>query len=222
MSKAIRIIHYEDEAVGRRIKSTKKRYTWKFALNDKIHTIELFASRFSGKRTLKINGDINFEGKKEGKIFHKTIEIGGHSIIVIEVGKAYDLRIDGVSFQILYKQATFGSSSSIGDSATMSNKLIPEHMENWEKLAKPYDNNFREGVSATTREILPIRPKRVKGRLTISKPEFDPRFVFAGSPSPTHNDLLAPPEFGQKPRAFSTTSYRPSQSDFSTANNPFF
>ena len=178
MSKSIRVIHYDEQNVGKRIKSTKKHYMWKFALDEKIHAIDLFCSRMSGKKTLKIDGEKKFEGKKQGKIFHISFEITTHSILIIEVGKSYDLRIDGVSFQILQKQAIFSPDNQDSDKNFMSDKLIPDCQEDWEKIAKPYKIIIREGLSSTTREVLPIVKKNIRGRMTVCKP-IDPRFLFA-------------------------------------------
>ncbi|OMJ94665.1 hypothetical protein SteCoe_2163 [Stentor coeruleus] len=165
MSKSIKIIHYDVQSVGRRIKSTKKHFMWRFSLDSALYQIDLFSSKFSGKRTLKVNGEIFFEGKKQGKVFHISMEISSHNIIVIEVKKNYDLRIDGISFLLLKKQADFGEDIETTEENIMSNQLIPEQQEDWEKLAKPYEIIIREGVTTTFREKLPIVPKRNKGKL---------------------------------------------------------
>ena len=67
MSKAIQTIQYDEQAVGKRIKATKRHYLWKFALNNKIYTVELFASRMSGKKKIKLDGETRFKGKKTRK-----------------------------------------------------------------------------------------------------------------------------------------------------------
>jgi hypothetical protein len=169
MSNKIRIIHYEEQAVGRRIKSTKKRYTWKFALDDHPYQIDLFVSKFSGKKVLKVDGEKLYEGKKEGKIFHRSLEINGHNIIIIEVGKGFDLRIDGVSFNIISKQSNFHSEFTEG---MMSNVLIPDFQEDWEKSARPYEIIIREGLNVTNREKLPI-VKKSRGRSSVKIPSDD-------------------------------------------------
>jgi hypothetical protein len=48
----------EPEDVSLSLKRTKKLYTWKFRLDDKDHTIELFNSLLSGKKKV-------FHNKKE-------------------------------------------------------------------------------------------------------------------------------------------------------------
>ncbi|OMJ95517.1 hypothetical protein SteCoe_1115 [Stentor coeruleus] len=208
MSKAVHVIHYEEQAVGRRIKSTKKHFLWKFSLDSITYTIDIFSSKFSGKRTLKVNGDIYFEGKKQGKIFHQSLEIGTHSIIIIEANKSFDLRIDGISFNLLKKQSDFGINIESDSSNLMSNQLIPEQQEDWEKAAKPYDIIVREGLNTTTREKLPIIPilsKKPRGRLTVQNPTFDPRFMFGSEKqSPIEPNMLGGEDFAPKPRAYSS------------------
>lgn len=38
--------------------SSKKKYTWKFSIDDKDHTIELFVSALSGKKKVVHNGRV--------------------------------------------------------------------------------------------------------------------------------------------------------------------
>lgn len=202
MSSAIRIIHYDEEAVGRRIKSSKKRFTWKFELENEPFTIELFASKFSGKKALRINGEKRFEGKKEGKVFHKSLEIKGHNIIIIEVSKQYDLMIDGVSFKILQKKKPYDPLEV--SSGIMSNQLIPENQASWEKFARPYEIIPRADLNEATREKLPITKK------TLNKPESRPepadmRYIFGTeSYSPEPRDLNIENYSSNKPRALSS------------------
>ena len=163
MSKSVRVIHFDEQAVGRRIKSTKKRYTWKFALDNQIYSIDLFVSKFSGKNVIKVNDEKLFEGKKEGKIFHRSLDINNHNIIIIEVGKGFDLRIDGISFNIYRNQNEYhqGFNDSI-----MSNVLIPDSQEDWEKAARPYEIIVREGLNVSNREKLDIQA-RARGRNSV-------------------------------------------------------
>lgn len=216
MSKAIKAIHYDEQAVGRRIKSSKKRYTWKFSLDDEPFTVELFSSKFSGKKSMRINGEKCFEGKKEGKVFHRSIEIKGHNLIIIEVGKQFDLKIDGISFKILQNQSSYDHKETI--TGTMSTQLIPESKAPWEKLARPYEITSREGLNVTTREKLPIT-RKVSSRLSSTENQVDMRYMFgteAYSPQPRD---VSPVIIPSKPRAFSS-AHRPV--DINQSNNLFF
>lgn len=216
MSKAIRAIHYEEQAVGRRIKSSKKRYTWKFSLDDEPFTVELFSSKFSGKKSMRINGEKCFEGKKEGKVFHRSIEIKGHNLIIIEVGKNFDLKIDGISFNILQNQSSYDHKDT--HSGTMSSQLIPESKAPWEKFARPYEITSREGLNVTTREKLPIA-RKLSSKLRPAEEPIDMRYMFgteAYSPEPRDPNLEI---YSNKPRAFSSM-HRPV--DVNQSNNLFF
>ena len=215
MSKAIRPIHYDEQAVGRTIKSTKKHYTWKFALNTKTYTVELFASRFSGNKKLKINGEVRFEGRKQGKIFHISVDIDSHNILIVEVGKSYDLRIDGISYQILQKQAIFSSHMEEQEHPSMSEKFISDMQEDWEIAARPYNITVREGQSSTTREVLPIVLKKTRSKLTVTRPVVDSRYVFSTGSMKVDKDLISPEPLDTET---STTAHRV---EFDT-NHPFF
>lgn len=204
MSKAIKTIIFDEQNIGRTIKSTKKHFSWVFELDGSTYTVDLFASKISGKKTIRINGNFIFEGKKQGKVFHKSIDIGAHNIIIIEIGKSYDLRIDGISFQILQKQQLFGTNVEDQSQNIMSDKLIPENQEEWEKAARLYKVILREGLTTAEREVLPIRLiKKSKEKVAIQKNDFDARFIFnTGGISP---DLLDSGE--NKPRSLSSAKY---------------
>jgi hypothetical protein len=210
MSKSIRTILYEESSIGKRIKSTKRHFMWKFALDNNIFIVDLFASKLSGKKTIKINQEVRFEGKKQGKVFHISFDIGTHSILLIELGKGYDLRIDGISFQILQKQEIFTPISDKDEKNLMSDQLIPENQEDWEKGAKPYRIIIREGLNTTTREVLPIFIKKPKGRMTMAK-NIDPRFLFSTESKET---ILEEAEVS-KPRSLSFFGVQ-------KQSNPFF
>jgi hypothetical protein len=47
-----RPIYHDVREVGKNIKSTKKLYLWKFALEDRDYTIELYNSVISGKKKI--------------------------------------------------------------------------------------------------------------------------------------------------------------------------
>lgn len=48
--------HFEIRDVGKTFKSTKKQYIWRFRLDNKDYTIELFTSVLSGKKKILQNG----------------------------------------------------------------------------------------------------------------------------------------------------------------------
>jgi len=56
-----RPIYYEVREVGKTIKSSKKLFLWKFNLDKKDYTIELFNSMLSGKKKITQNGQIIYE-----------------------------------------------------------------------------------------------------------------------------------------------------------------
>jgi hypothetical protein len=53
--------YFEVREVGKTIKSTKKQYIWRFHLDDKDITIELFNSKLSGKKKIIVNGQLKAE-----------------------------------------------------------------------------------------------------------------------------------------------------------------
>lgn len=56
--------YFEIREVGKTIKSTKKQYIWRFKLEGKEYTVEMFASTLSGKKKILQNGStIYFDSK---------------------------------------------------------------------------------------------------------------------------------------------------------------
>jgi hypothetical protein len=53
---ACRPIYQDVRDVGKNISSTKKLYIWKFTLEEREYTIELFNSVLSGKKKITQNG----------------------------------------------------------------------------------------------------------------------------------------------------------------------
>jgi hypothetical protein len=85
--------------VGRRVKSTKKKYTWRFELAGREYILDLYVSKLSGKRKVLLNGDIRFNGKKAGGIlFSYAFKIGRTTVMVFQKEEGYDLRIDASYF----------------------------------------------------------------------------------------------------------------------------
>ena len=56
--------YFEIREVGKTIKSTKKQYVWRFRLDNKDFTIELFTSVLSGKKKILQNGQVIFFDSK--------------------------------------------------------------------------------------------------------------------------------------------------------------
>jgi hypothetical protein len=98
---------FEERNVGKHLKFTKKRFTWKFELEKTQFTIDLFISRVSGKKKILVNGDIKVETSNPmplGSSF--PLRYGIHKLQVICIGdNSYDLRIDGLSFIGLLKKS---------------------------------------------------------------------------------------------------------------------
>jgi hypothetical protein len=106
MSKHVKFIAFDKLSVGKRVKSTKKRFTWRFELNNREHQVDLYCSRISGKRKVLLDGDIRYESCALGGIgvtypfrFEKSI------IMVVQTGDCdFDLRIDNFSLAVLAKK----------------------------------------------------------------------------------------------------------------------
>lgn len=113
---------FEETNVGKRLKFTKKRFTWKFELEKTQFTIDLFISRVSGKKKILVNGDIKVETSNPmplGSSF--PLRYGIHKLQVICIGdNSYDLRIDGQSFIGLLKKSEARRVKKMNEAASQS------------------------------------------------------------------------------------------------------
>lgn len=99
MSKSFKPISFEKFRVGKLIKSSKKRFCWKFELDGTGYTLDLFSSRISGKRTIILDGNKVVSTKTSGMGSTYQVPIQKHKVIIYEIGDTqYDLRVDNMPF----------------------------------------------------------------------------------------------------------------------------
>lgn len=101
MEKHIKGLSYQQKSVGKRIKSSKKANIWTFSVKDQIHKVELYVSKFSGKRTLKVNDEVKYVGKQ--MISEPVYVTQGVHCFVYSNGKNFQISINGVAFDQLRK-----------------------------------------------------------------------------------------------------------------------
>ena len=125
MEKHIKALSYQLKLVGKRIKSSKKLNIWTFTVNEQVHLIELYVSKFSGKRTLKVNGEIKSSGKH---LIKEPIRVSeGVHCLVYSNGKNFQVSINGVAFDHLKK----GNASEV-------EIFVNFKEERWEDKAKAF------------------------------------------------------------------------------------
>lgn len=52
--------HYTEQDVGSKIKSSKKKFSWTFTMNELTHTVELFSSKMSQKKKVMCDNKLVF------------------------------------------------------------------------------------------------------------------------------------------------------------------
>ena len=97
----IKNLSYSEQQIGSKIKSSKIHFIWEFDLDNNREKIELFDSRWSGKKKVLINNHPEFETIETGS-FTKTFDIHGHVATIIQYGDKSELRFDNQSFSHLY------------------------------------------------------------------------------------------------------------------------
>lgn len=98
----LRVVNYSEKNAGKTLKFTKKLYTWELFLDDKPVLVQFFRSKVTSKKKVLVNSEVRFKGKYSGGTFQCLFHIGDHTLVVIQQGKMYDLRIDSLSFAHLW------------------------------------------------------------------------------------------------------------------------
>lgn len=96
-------ISFNKMNVGKIIKSTKKKISWEFLLEQQKHHIDLFISRMSGKRVVYLDGYIVSKNYRNSEYYgNYPVKIGKYTIIVFETdNNEFDLRLGELSFSHL-------------------------------------------------------------------------------------------------------------------------
>lgn len=78
-----RPIYQDVREVGKTVKSSKKLFLWKFNLDGKDYSIELYNSMLSGKKKITQNGQIIYENNSYQGAFLFPFTIGKNSLSVV-------------------------------------------------------------------------------------------------------------------------------------------
>lgn len=237
MSKNFKPLAFDKCKVGKRIKSTKVKFLWKFELDNKEYEVTLFLSKLSGKRKILLNGDIHTTAKRSSTVFGSyPLRIGSHSLLIFEVDdNKFDLRINNMSFE-----ATFNSQKmNTGFNYVSSNEpKFPtsyddpfKHSKNRDSPDIPKHSIRKASPEYVIRKHSPDQPTRAAPSRTVYKkpePEYSPprkaEPVKARAPEPTPLDLFdMPPQsvHSSLPEDLFSVPLSSSYNDERQSYNPF-
>ncbi|CAG9321033.1 unnamed protein product [Blepharisma stoltei] len=104
MSESFKPLHFDALNVGKMIKRTKRKYTWKFELDGIVYTLNFYVSKLSGKRKILLNGEIKLNTKNTTNFSIYPVKIYSHKLYIYQIGdNQYDLRCENLSFDDLLK-----------------------------------------------------------------------------------------------------------------------
>lgn len=97
--KGVKALFSDVNKVGKRIKASKKKFTWKFSVDSREHTVDMYVSTLSGKRKVLLDGDLVYSGKSQsGVYFHYPMKVDRVMVAIEQMEDAWDLKIGGISF----------------------------------------------------------------------------------------------------------------------------
>jgi len=146
MSSLIQALYYQKDQIGKTFKQSKTRYFWKLRIDHKEVSVEFLNSKFTNKKKVKLNGVVRFEGKTPAfENFCCPLELGPHALLLVYNETDFDLRVNEVFFEELYRQQN-------------TQELWNATETNWESKAKPFKLNPRVVCTTTAREALNFKP----------------------------------------------------------------
>lgn len=160
---SLRVLAYSEQNAGKTLKFTKKLYTWELLLEDKPVNVQFLRSKVSSKKKVMVNGEVRFKGKYSGSTFQCLFHIGEHTLVVIQQGKTYDLRVDSLSFAHLWLRQKTEREFSYEEAAPVVEQAKPfRPEEEKERVTKGFTINPKatSEPSAPSRLTLAMPPPR--------------------------------------------------------------
>ena len=187
---SLRVLAYSEQNAGKTLKFTKKLYSWELLLEEKPVNVQFLRSKVSSKKKVMVNGEVRFKGRYSGSTFQCLFHIGEHTLVVIQQGKSYDLRVDSLSFAHLWlrqkteREFIFEETAPAADS-----KPTTRLEENKERVPKGFTINPKTADhSAPSRLALIVPPPRASAPQDSSPKPQAP--VVRPVPAPSQPSLL--------------------------------
>ena len=167
---SLKVVAYSEQNAGKTLKFTKKLYTWEMLLDETPVNVQFLRSKVSSKKKVMVNGEIRFKGNYSGSTFQCLFHVGEHTLVVIQQGKLYDLRVDSLSFSHLWlRQKT--EREFVYEDLQPAQPVQPSRPEEEkEKVPKGFTINPKVVSDATplSRLALAIPPPRATGQKSPS------------------------------------------------------
>jgi len=102
-----KIIGYEIKKVGKHLKGTKVKHSWKFYLHSAPTQVDLFVSKISGKREIRVDGRTVYQTHKRDALVQFCAFKDNNCFSVSQRGSRYELRINNTTFSQILKESSF-------------------------------------------------------------------------------------------------------------------
>ena len=93
-------LSFEFHKVGKMIKSSKQRFTWKILLDSLDYTVDMFYSKYSTKVKILVNGELALSTKATEQQLYKFL-IRYRPLSIVKVGDVFDLRYEKLSAEAI-------------------------------------------------------------------------------------------------------------------------
>lgn len=161
MSKSLKALLFDKQSVGKHIKSSKKRFLWRFEIDGNQHQVDLYCSRLSGRRKLFFDGDLKHDTYTTGGMGASyPIRYGRHVFLIVQVGDCdYDLRIDNISFREILSKQKGPTFDNIQQLKSMDDEWKSYSYDEFKPAEVSYRRSESEYIKAK------IEPKRIEPQI---------------------------------------------------------
>lgn len=102
----IKAVRFNIEEIGKHVKASKKRFSWSFSLDGRVHSLTLDFSFISGKVKLIADRRTLLENEMPADVsFQHPFTLDGYALNILQQGETFELRINNKVFSHLYNQA---------------------------------------------------------------------------------------------------------------------
>lgn len=168
--------NFEEHNIGKRIKSTKKRLTWRFELDKHNHQIDLYLSKLSGKIKIILDGDIKLNTRRYSEIDgNYPLKIRTRTLYVYQIGENdYDIRVGKLCFYNLLREQEKVSAQNFWDTPETRDPFPKRHEENTTPKnaygkCDPFSHYIPRENDVDTDEVAPEIESKAKTSSVVSE-----------------------------------------------------
>jgi len=163
---------FDERQVGKAIKSSKRRLRWEFEIKGKLHSVELYDSKLSGKKKVVANGATIFGPQVVRSLFTVSFYLDSTVVSLVQNGNSYECRVNNFPFnhlielqrnkQVFSKDTT----SPICNSVKRNTSIVNHEFSKFHINSISNDNENKENANENKQFKFAIKERSNTGNST--------------------------------------------------------